>query len=115
LNSDDNSSSGEHNSSSDNSAYDSSSDSSSGEQDTFLSSVLSAPLNLLFPTPIAMNGVRVVPDFPSAECLFLTKKLDRSYLSSDSVMIDTNAEIALKEPNASPDSLIEGKKEPFLY
>jgi hypothetical protein len=44
-----------------------------------------------------------------------------AYLTStDSLMIDTNAEIALKEPNecdpphVSPDLLLEGKKEPFL-
>jgi hypothetical protein len=58
------------------------SENSSGEQESFLLSVLLMSLNGLYPTPIAMDGVQVVPEVPLAESLFLTKKLDQSFLSS---------------------------------
>ncbi len=50
--------------------------------DDFLNSNESSSSGDLYPTPMAMDGVRVVPEVPLSESLFLTKKLDRSYLSS---------------------------------
>jgi hypothetical protein len=51
-----------------------------------------------------------------AESLSLTKKFDPSYLSSDSVMIDTNTNADICDPlDISPDFLLEGKNEPFPF